>query len=60
MKQTTEAIVLGLSKHSDKISLLHVYSRTEGRLMLQVYGANGKKKQRAQLCQKADKTLKKL
>lgn len=47
MKQTTEAIVLGLSKHSDKISLLHVYSRTEGRLMLQVYGANGKKKQRA-------------
>ena len=47
MKQTTEAIVLGLSKHSDKMSLLHVYSRTEGRLMLQVYGANGKKKQRA-------------
>ena len=47
MKQTTEAIVLGLSKHSDKMSVLHVYSRSEGRLALQVYGAMGKHKVRA-------------
>ena len=47
MKTTTEAIVLGLHKHSDKLSMLHVYSRTEGRLTLQVYGANSKHKIRA-------------
>lgn len=47
MKTTTEAIVLGLHKHSDKLSMLHVYSRTEGRLTLQVYGANSKRKMRA-------------
>ena len=47
MKQTTEAIVLGLKKHSDKMSVLHVYSRSEGRLALSVYGAYGKHKLRA-------------
>lgn len=47
MKQTTEAIVLGLRKHSDKMSVLHVYSRSEGRLALQLYGAHGKHKVRA-------------
>ncbi len=47
MKQTTEAIVLGLRKHSDKLSVLHVYSRSEGRLALQLYGAHGKHKVRA-------------
>jgi Recombinational DNA repair protein (RecF pathway) len=47
MKQTTEAIVLGLRKHSDKLSVLHVYSKAEGRLALQVYGAHGKHKVRA-------------
>lgn len=47
MKQTTEAIVLGLRKHTDKLSVLHVYSRSEGRLALSVYGAHGKKKVRA-------------
>jgi len=47
MKQTTEAIVLGLRKHSDKMSVLHVYSRSEGRLALQVYGAHSKHKVRA-------------
>lgn len=47
MKQTTEAIVLGLRKHSDKMSVLNVYSRSEGRLALQVYGAMGKHKVRA-------------
>ena len=47
MKQTTQAIVLGLRKHSDKLSVLQVYSRTEGRLSLQVYGAMSKHKVRA-------------
>lgn len=47
MKQTTEAIVLGLRKHSDKMSVLHVYTKTEGRLALHVYGAHGKHKVRA-------------
>lgn len=47
MKQTTDAIVLGLRKHSDKMSVLHVYSRSEGRLALQLYGAHGKHKVRA-------------
>lgn len=47
MKQTTKAIVLGLRKHSDKMSVLSVYSQTEGRLSLQVYGAMGKHKVRA-------------
>ena len=47
MKQTTKAIVLGLRKHSDKMSMLSVYSQAEGRLSLQVYGAHGKHKVRA-------------
>ena len=47
MKQTTKAIVLGLRKHSDKMSMLSVYSQAEGRLSLQVYGAHGKRKVRA-------------
>lgn len=47
MKQTTEAIVLGLRKHTDKMSVLHVYSKAEGRLTLQVYGAMSKHKVRA-------------
>ena len=47
MKQTTEAIVLGLRKHSDKMSLLQVYTKAEGRLALQVYGAHGKHKIKA-------------
>ena len=47
MKQTTEAIVLGLKKHSDKMSLLQVYTKAEGRLSLQVYGAHGKHKIKA-------------
>lgn len=47
MKQTTEAIVLGLRKHTDKMSLLHVYTKAEGRLALQVYGAHGKHKMKA-------------
>ena len=47
MKQTTEAIVLGLKKHSDKMSLLQVYTKAEGRLALQVYGAQGKHKIKA-------------
>ena len=38
---------MGLRKHSDKMSILHVYSKAEGRLALQVYGAMGKKKIRA-------------
>ena len=46
-KTTTKAIVLGLRKHSDKMSVLNVYSRAEGRLALQVYGAMGKHKVRA-------------
>ncbi len=47
MKITTEAIVLGLRKHSDKMSVLHVYTKTEGRLALQVYGVHGKRKMQA-------------
>ena len=47
MKQTTEAIVLGLRKHSDKMSVLEVYSKSEGRLALQLYGAHGKHKIKA-------------
>ena len=47
MKQTTEAIVLGLKKHSDKMSVLEVYSKAEGRLALQLYGAHGKHKIKA-------------
>ena len=47
MKQTTEAIVLGLKKHSDKMSLLQVYTKAEGRLALQLYGAHGKHKIKA-------------
>ena len=47
MRTTTQAIVLGLRKHSDKMSVLHVYSQSEGRLSLQVYGAMGKNKVRA-------------
>ncbi len=47
MKQTTEAIVLGLRKHSDKLSVLHVYTKAEGRLALHVYGAQGKHKVKA-------------
>ena len=47
MKQTTEAIVLGLKKHSDKMSLLQVYTKAEGRIALQVYGAHGKHKIKA-------------
>ena len=47
MKHTSHAIVLGLRKHSDKVSMLHVFSLAEGRLTLQVYGAHGKHKQRA-------------
>lgn len=47
MKSTTQAIVLGLRKHSDKMSVLHVYSQAEGSMTLQVYGAMGKHKIRA-------------
>lgn len=47
MKQTTKAIVLGLRKHSDKLSVLDVYSEAEGRLAMHVYGAMGKHKVRA-------------
>ena len=47
MKQTTEAIVLGLKKHSDKMSLLQVYTKAEGRLAMLVYGAHGKHKIKA-------------
>lgn len=47
MKQTTQAIVLGLKKHTDKMSLLQVYTKAEGRLALQVYGAHGKHKIKA-------------
>ena len=47
MKQTTEAIVLGLKKHTDKMSLLQVYTKSEGRLALQLYGAHGKHKIKA-------------
>lgn len=47
MKQTTKAIVLGLRKHTDKMSVLHVFSQAEGRMTLQVYGANSKHKVRA-------------
>jgi len=47
MKQTTEAIVLGLRKHNDKLSVLHVYTKAEGRLNLHVYGAHSKHKVRA-------------
>ena len=47
MKQTTQAIVLGLKKHTDKMSLLQVYTKVEGRLALQVYGAHGKHKIKA-------------
>lgn len=39
--------MLGLRKHSDKMSLLHTYTRSEGRVLLQVYGAQSKNKVRA-------------
>ena len=47
MRVTTEAIVLGLHKRTDKLSVLQVYTEQEGMLQLQVYGANGKKKSHA-------------
>ena len=43
MKTTTKAIVLNLSKYSDKASVLHTYSRDYGRMSYMVYGINGKK-----------------
>lgn len=47
MRVTTEAIVLGLHKRTDKLSILQVYTLQEGMLQLQVYGANSKKKSQA-------------
>ena len=47
MRVTTEAIVLGLHKRTDKLSVLQVYTKQEGMLQLQVYGARGKKKSQA-------------
>ena len=47
MLNIKQSIVLGLRRHTDKMSLLHVYTRSEGRLLLQVYGAHSKHKVRA-------------
>ena len=47
MRVTTEAIVLGLHKRTDKMSVLQMYTEHEGMMQLQVYGANGRKKTQA-------------
>lgn len=39
----TDAIVLGLSKHSDKAMRLHAYTRSNGYISMLVYGAGGRK-----------------
>lgn len=44
MLQTTTAIVLALQKHTDKSSILHAYTRADGRVMYMVYGAHSGKK----------------
>ena len=47
MRVTTEAIVLGLHKRTDQLSVLQVYTEQEGMLQLHVYGAKGKKNSQA-------------
>lgn len=42
MEITDEAIVLHLSKYSDKASILHVYTRQYGRVAYMVYGLHSK------------------
>ena len=42
MLATTDAIVLALQPHSDKAHLLHVYTRTHGRVNLLVFGLGRK------------------
>ncbi len=42
MEITDEAIVLHLSKYSDKASILHVYTRQHGRMAYMVYGLHSK------------------
>ncbi len=42
MEITDEAIVLHLSKYSDKASILHVYTRQYGRMAYMVYGLHSK------------------
>lgn len=43
MKTTTKAIVLHLTKYTDRASLLHVYSKNYGRITYIVYGSKSKK-----------------
>ena len=43
MQIRTEAIVLHLQHHSDRISILHLYTRESGRMAYLVYGINGKR-----------------
>lgn len=44
MFQTTTAIVLALQKHNDQSSILHAYTRADGRVSYMVYGVHSKKK----------------
>ena len=44
MKITTEAIVLHLSKYSDKAAIVHTYTRKYGRMTYMLYGISGKKR----------------
>lgn len=44
MRYRSEAIVLGLRPYTDRWSLLQLYSRQEGVLRLQVYGAHSKRR----------------
>ena len=43
MYEKTHAIVLRLVKHTDKLSLLHLYTREFGRLVCSVHGVHGRK-----------------
>ncbi len=43
MYNKTTAIVLRFTKHTDKTNILHLYSRTDGRISVLVHGIHGKK-----------------
>lgn len=44
---TTRAIVLGLRQHTDRSSILQLYTRAEGRINVLVYGPHAHKRQQA-------------
>lgn len=44
--QKTDAIVLALQKHTDTSSIVHLYTRSQGRMQFLVYGKRGANKRK--------------